>query len=151
MTAQSPLRWSDADRSFTIPLAKSADKKTVKLPEPTIDQMSDIQDLVAATDEECPDLVMVDNDAAPDEIEKAVKSAKDWREFVYGEKRGYGETMVKIIGILTDEDYTTGDLPTWCSNPQTIRRMLRKWTDPFAGEPDPDLEAVVAAAGAQRG
>lgn len=129
------------DGTITIPLrpvigAEGKRSRDVVLPEPSMLQLARMHSIVHDADESLPSVITIgDPEAATDEDLRAATDRLTERTMkTYSEEMPYGNAVVEIIKLLVpDSTVTTDDLPGWCANPNTCRRMLTHFQTPLAG------------------
>ncbi len=129
------------DGTITIPLrpvigAGGPRNREVVLPEPSMSQLAKMHTIVHEADESLPPVIGIPDpkEASPEDLRAATERLTQRTMLTYSEAMPYGKAVVAIIALLDPgPGVTTDDLPGWCANPNTCRRILTHFQTPLAG------------------
>lgn len=132
----SDLVFND-DGTITIPLRG---RDAVVLSEPSMTELAKLHQIVQAADALLVQPMVVNPDTAtPEQVDAARQRLVDRTMQTYSENPPYGNAVLeicKMLGPNNDAPITADQLPGWCANPNTCRRILTHFQTPLAGQGD---------------
>lgn len=166
------LQPTDDGRALLLPLTAvgEAPPEVLTLPEPSMEQMALIYDLVLDADK------ALDDQATPlPEIGPALQyrldalnrdpanalplteadyvllherqeAAKDRRRVQFSKDSPHGAATAQIASLLTGREVTASMLPGWTMDPRVCAQILARFTAPFVGPDEEQLAAALTAA-----
>lgn len=140
----SGLKWNEHDRSFSITVKLKPEdgkgrrqKKVIKVEEPNVGELGEVQSLLDAAEEAAPPVDGIDTTAEDRnaEVRRVNQDLTDRAQQLYVTDKPYAEAVVKVIELLSDGSYIPDrdDLPGFCSSPVGLQTMVNKWRDPSPG------------------
>lgn len=116
------------------------DKSVLTLREPSLDELSDLHEMVATVDDGVPRVPILGRESSIEEVQEATRVGDARARLIYGRDRPYATAFKQIVDTLAEAPLDEDQMVAWMANPAACRNVLTWFTAPLGGpESSPSL------------